>query len=249
MNLTALILAGGRGKRMEMVTSSINKCMLPFNGKPLISYSLENAARAGVSEMVIVVGYRAEDIINYFGNRYQNICVKYVIQREQKGIVHAIESARDTIDGADFMSFLGDEILVDPRHEEMMNLFCSSGSFVICGVTRARNISDISKTYAIIQDQTSNIYRLIEKPRKPLNDIMGTGNCIFKNGIFDYIPYTPVSHNRGEKELVDMIQCAIDEGEPVKSFNIGSGYININTEEDIAAAEKLSQQLLEMEDA
>lgn len=249
MNMKALILAGGRGKRLEMVTSDMNKCMLPFKGKPLVHYSLENAARAGVSEIVIVVGYRAEDIVNYFGNRYENICVKYVIQREQRGIVDAIECARDTIDGADFMSFLGDEILVDPRHEDMKTLFYSSGPFVVCGVTKPRNITDISKTYAIIQDQTSNIYRLIEKPRKPLNNIMGTGNCIFKNAIFEYIPYTPVSHNRGEKELVDMIQCAIDDGHTVKSFNIGSGYININTEEDITAAEELSKQLLEMEDA
>lgn len=247
MHLKALVLAGGRGKRLENVTSNINKCMLPFKGKPLISYSLENAVRAKVREIIIVVGYRAEDIINYFGNTCQNTRIKYVIQKEQKGIVHAIECAHDTIDGSDFITFLGDEILFEPRHKEMMELFYSSEPFAVCGVTKTDKISDISKTYAIIQDQTSSVYRLIEKPRKPLNNIMGTGNCIFKNGIFDYIPYTPINHNRGEKELVDLIQCSIDEGHMVKSFNIGSGYININTEEDIAIAEKMSQQLLETE--
>jgi dTDP-glucose pyrophosphorylase len=247
MNLKALILGGGRGKRLENVTSNINKCMLLFKGNPLISYSLKNAIRAKVSEIIIVVGYRAEDIINYFGNTCQNTRIKYVIQKEQKGIVHAIECARDTIDGSDFMTFLGDEILLEPRHKEMMELFYSSEPFAVCGVTKTDKISDISKTYAIIQDQTSSVYRLIEKPRKPLNNIMGTGNCIFKNGIFDFIPYTPINHNRGEKELVDLIQCSIDEGHMVKSFNIGSGYININTEEDIAIAEKMSRQLLETE--
>ena len=243
MHLKALVLAGGRGKRLENVTSNINKCMLPFKGNPLISYSLENAVRAKVSEIIVVVGYRAEDIINYFGNTCQNTRIKYVIQKEQKGIVHAIECACDMIDGSDFMTFLGDEILVNPRHREMMELFYSEHPFVVCGVTKARQNSDISKTYAVIQDNTSTIYRLIEKPRKPLNDIMGTGNCIFKNEIYDYIPYTPINQNRGEKELVDMIQCAIDEGRVVKSFSIGSGYININTEEDIAAVEKLFQNL------
>ena len=69
MNLKALILGGGRGKRLENVTSNINKCMLLFKGNPLISYSLKNAIRADVSEIVIVVGYRAEDIINHFGHR------------------------------------------------------------------------------------------------------------------------------------------------------------------------------------
>lgn len=243
MHLKALILAGGRGKRLEHISSDINKCMLSFNGRPLVSYSLANAARAPVEEIVIVVGYRAEDIINYFGNQFEGIRVRYVIQREQRGLVHAIECAKETLNGAHFMTFLGDEILINPQHKEMMQLFTDEKLFVVCGVVEARKRKDISKTYAIIQDQDSHIYRLIEKPRKPLNNIMGTGNCIFSNQIFDYIQYTPINQQRGEKELVDMIQCAVDEGNSVKSFNIGSGYININTEDDIQTAEELFQQL------
>ena len=96
-NLKALILAGGRGKRLENVTSNINKCMLPFNKRPLIQYSLENAVMAKVTEIVIVVGYRAEDIINNIGTHYKNIAIKYVIQKEQKGLVHAIESTCNAI--------------------------------------------------------------------------------------------------------------------------------------------------------
>ncbi len=76
---------------------------------------------------------------------------------------------------------------------------------------------------------------------------MGTGNCIFRNEIFDYISFTPINQTRGEKELVDMIQCSIDEGEKVKSFNIGKGYININTEEDLIASETLLKKLKEEE--
>ena len=238
-DLKALVLAGGRGKRLEGVSSNINKCMLDFKGQPLISYSLANAVRAGVSEIVIVVGYRAEDIINCFGTSYEGTRIKYVIQKEQRGLVNAIECARDTIDGWDFMSFLGDEILIDPRHQQMLDLYYSRDLYVMCGVVKVKDFSQISKTYAVIQDDSSNIFRLVEKPKKPLNNVMGTGNCIFRNSIFDYIVDTPINPKRGEKELVDLIQCAIDEGNPVKSFDIGSGYININLEEDIVALEKL----------
>lgn len=248
MSLKALILAGGRGRRLENVTTDINKCMLTFRNRSLISYSLENAALAGVFEIVIIVGYRAEDIINHVGIRYEDIPIKYVIQKEQKGLVHAIECARDTIDGSDFITFLGDEILVNPKHKEMTALFHSGGIFAVCGVTEVEDTAYISKTYAIIQDDASNIFRLIEKPRKPLNNIMGTGNCIFDNSIFEYIPFTPINQKRGEKELPDLIQCSIDEGQVVRSFNIGSGYININTEEDIAATERMFQTLFEKEE-
>jgi len=244
MKIKALILAGGRGKRLEGVTSGINKCMLSFAGKPLIMHSLENAIRAKVGEIIIVVGYRAEDIINHVGILYQDVRIKYVIQKEQKGLVHAIECARNMINGADFMTFLGDEILVRPRHAEMVRSFYSSSAFVTCGVTQVKNKEDIKKTYAVIQDESSKIFRLIEKPRTPLNDIMGSGNCIFKNEIYDYIPDTPINQKRGEKELPDLIQCAIDDGRLVKSFNFGAGYININTEKDIAASVDIFERIM-----
>jgi dTDP-glucose pyrophosphorylase len=248
MKLKALILAGGRGKRLEGVTSGINKCMLPFIGRPLIENSLDNAVQAGAGEIIIVVGYRAEDIINHVGIQHEKIRVKYVIQREQKGLVHAIECAENMINGADFMTFLGDEILVRPMHEPMVNSFYSSKAFVTCGVTRVNNTNEIKKTYAIIQDEASKVFRLIEKPRTPLNDIMGTGNCIFQNAIYDYIPLTPINQKRGEKEFPDLIQCAIDDGRLVRSFNIGTGYININTEADITAAIESFQQLMKAEE-
>jgi len=87
-----------------------------------------------------------------------------------------------------------------------------------------------------MQDEQRRIFRFIEKPRKPMNDWMGTGNCIFKNEIFSYIERTPINPNRGEKELPDLIQCAIDEGNIVKSFVICDQYFNINSEEDLREA-------------
>lgn len=237
--MKALVLAGGRGKRLNGRSSELNKCMLPLSGRPLVSYSLENAVRAGAAEIVIVVGYRAEDIINEFGNSYEGTRIRYAIQQQQRGLVHAIETAREALDGSDFMTFLGDEILIRPRHEEMIRYFWEEGCFVVCGVVTAADPSDISKTYAVIQDESSTVYRLIEKPKRPLNTVQGTGNCIFKNAIFDYIEETPINQKRGEKELVDMIQCSVDDGQLVRTFNIGSKYFNINLEEDIRNFEEL----------
>ena len=48
----------------------------------------------------------------------------------------------------------------------------------------------------------------------------------------------PINQNRREKELPDLIQCAIDDGEDVRSFDIGEGYVNINTPDDIEIAER-----------
>ncbi len=137
------------------------------------------------------------------------------------------------------MLLLADEILWRPHHAEMVKEYEEKGLFGICGVVREPNRDEIRKTYALIQDEaTQRIHRLIEKPRRPPSDIRGTGNCIFRREIFDYVPLTPINQSRGEKELPDLIQCAIDDGEDVRSFDIGDGYVNINTPEDIAIAER-----------
>jgi len=237
--MKAIILAAGRGKRLKEATEPANKSMLKFKGRHLIEYSLETAHLSQVDEIIIVVGYRATDIVNRFGIQYENIKIRYVIQEQQKGLVDALEQTREVLEGHDFILLLADEILIHPNPIEMINTFKDENLFVLCGVTRAEDRSQISKTYTVICNEADNrIYRLIEKPRNPFNDIMGTGNCIFKNEIFDYVPYTPINYVRKEKELPDLIQCTIDDGNVVKLFFIDAQYVNINTPEDITIAEQ-----------
>ena len=196
----------------------------------------------------MVVGHRAEAIINAFGIDFQGVRIRYVIQAEPRGLVHAIETAADPIDGDDFMLFLADEILWQPRHVPMLELFESEQLFVVCGVVHEEDHEQIRKTYSLIEDERDRrIYRLIEKPRRPSSDVRGTGNCVFRSGIFDYVELTPINQSRGEKELPDLIQCAIDDGHMVRAFDIGDGYVNINTPDDILQAEKENSGWLEQQ--
>jgi dTDP-glucose pyrophosphorylase len=237
--MKALILAGGRGKRLDERSAEINKCMIPIKGQPVIEYSLNCAAGTDIDEIVLVVGYRAEEIINTYGTRYKDKRIKYVIQWERKGLVHAVECARETIAGDDFLLLLGDEVLVNPRHQAMINAFKEKDQFIICGVLTVEDRELIKRTYTLIHDDNQVIYRLVEKPRHPFNNFMGTGDCVFKNDIFNYIELTPIHHERKEKELPDLIQCAIDDGKIVRSFIICDRYSNINSEDDIQRAEAI----------
>lgn len=237
--MKALILAGGRGKRMEQLSENENKCMLELHGKHLIEYSLDSAAAIPeVEEIVIVVGYRAESIINRFGTLYKGKKISYVIQKEQKGVVNAMDCSRRYIAGEDFFLFLGDEVILEGRHREMLELMRREDLFCVCGVYPQENLEVIKRTYSLISGQDSRIYRLIEKPRKPFTPLMGTGNILFKGTIFDYVEFTPINLNRGEKELPDLIQCAIDDGEKVKLFQVSDHYINVNSVEEWRMVEK-----------
>lgn len=236
--MRVLILAGGRGQRLSSISDGKNKCMITIRNKPLIEYSLDCISKLeSISEIVIVVGYRAEEIINRYGNQYRGKQIKYVIQYERQGLVHAIECSKEAIKDDDFMLMLGDEIMINPKHDKMIATFRKKDVLGICGVVIVENKELVKKTYSVIQSEDNCIYRLIEKPLNPTSNIMGTGNCIFKNEILSYIQQVPINQKRGEKELPDLIQCVIDGGNIVESFVICDKYVNVNIPNEIDEAE------------
>ena len=97
----------------------------------------------------------------------------------------------------------------------------------------------------IYQDARESMGKTITSLENELKRVRtGRANLSLLDGIrVDYYgTLTPINQNRREKELPDLIQCAIDDGLRVKSFDIGEGYVNINTPEDIAIAEKENAQ-------
>lgn len=246
--MKALILAAGRGKRLGQLTEEKNKCLLEVGGRPLLGYSLDCAAKIPeISEIVIVVGYQADQIVNKFGDHHQGKPLKYVFQTEPKGLVHAIEQSKEALGKEDFLLMLGDELMTNPRHLEMIRVFEEEKVFGLCGVLLVENKNLIKKTYAILQDEQGKIVKLIEKPQDPSNSIMGTGNCFFRNEILSYIEKTPINPNRGERELPDLIQAAINDGKIVKPFNICNRYFNFNIKEEIHDVESFFAHFSEEE--
>jgi len=229
----ALILAAGRGTRMEELSETENKCMLRLHGKRLIEYSLDIATSIKeISEIVMVVGYRSDSIMDAYSDEFNGKPITYVLQRKQRGVVNAMECASDHVGASPFFLFLADEVTLGGRHREMMHLFEEEGLFCVCGVHPQKDLSMISRTYTLKHGHDGRICKLVEKPKQPFNHLMGTGNILFRSQIFEYVDSTPVNPNRGEKELPDLIQRAIDDGRVVKLFNICDHYININSREE-----------------
>lgn len=211
--------------------------MLKVAGRPLIEYSLECAYRAGFCEIDILVGYRADEIKEAYGKAFRSIPIRYIHQEEQRGVVHAIECAREALEGEDFMLMLGDELLINPAHEKMVSYFSSRKDiFGLCGTVKVGDRELIRKTYAVISGPDKRIIRLIEKPQHPPNDWMGTGNILMRSEILNYISKTPVNQQRGERELPDLIQCAVDDGRIVESFVLCKRYVNVNSADELKTA-------------
>ena len=82
VNMKAIILAAGEGKRLRPLTYHMPKCMVEIQGKPLIEHNLDNLVKCGINEIIIVCGYKAETIINRFGTNHNGVRIKYILNMD-----------------------------------------------------------------------------------------------------------------------------------------------------------------------
>ena len=97
--MKAVILAAGQGTRIRPLSAGVPKPMLPVADRPLVAHTVDAAIDAGADEIVLVVGYEAETVRDYFGSAYRDTPVSYSVQHEQAGTAHAVNVARDHLEG------------------------------------------------------------------------------------------------------------------------------------------------------
>jgi len=106
--MQAVILAAGRGTRMDELTTAVPKPMLEVLGRPLLEYKLD-ALPEEVSEVILIVGYLKQMIQTHFGTSYRGKRVSYVEQKEFDGTAGALWCARTLLHDR-FVVMMGDDI-------------------------------------------------------------------------------------------------------------------------------------------
>ncbi|MBI4970414.1 MAG: phosphocholine cytidylyltransferase family protein [Candidatus Omnitrophica bacterium] len=97
--MKAIILAAGVGKRLFPLTQQTPKCMIPFNGKPLLGYHLDYLKNSGIDAVVLVVGHLREKIEDYAGTSWHGVPVRYYQSPDtQGGSLLSLWSARGEMD-------------------------------------------------------------------------------------------------------------------------------------------------------
>jgi D-glycero-alpha-D-manno-heptose 1-phosphate guanylyltransferase len=106
--MDAIILAGGFGTRLQKVVSDIPKPMAPVAGKPFLYYILDWIIKYPVDKLILSIGYKAENIIEYFGISFFDIPVEYVVEKKPLGTGGAVKFASERTEGNDVLILNGD---------------------------------------------------------------------------------------------------------------------------------------------
>jgi len=232
--MKGIVLAAGKGTRMAGI--DFNKCLGIVDKKSLIFHNIERLLLMGISDIVIVVGKDSDSIKKHVEEYQINAKISFAEQRLQSGIVNAVKCASSLIGDDDFVLCLGDEIFVNQKPIEMLDFFTCTGADCVCGIVPNESEDEIRKCYSVLVDDTENILDLTEKPEKPYNSLKGTGFCIFRNRTLDFIGDVIQNPKSGQYELCDWIKLCIRKGMICKAFNIADKEFNINTLEDLQAA-------------
>ena len=227
--MDAIILAAGEGTRLRPLTSTRPKPMLQVAGKTILEWDLEALARNGFNKAIVVVGYKRDVIVDYFGKKFNGIKLEYVNQREQLGTAHAVSMAEGKVK-KEFLVMNGDLIV----SEKLISNFIkdhkkNKSENSMCLV----DVKDPSE-FGIVQLRGFLVKKITEKPRESKSRLANAGIYVFNEEIFGAIRNVKKS-KRLEYELTDAIKTLIPE-KRVHGFKAKGMWIDIGRPWDLLGA-------------
>ncbi|HEY0369817.1 MAG TPA: sugar phosphate nucleotidyltransferase [Chthoniobacterales bacterium] len=227
----AVLLAAGRGTRMRELTSDLPKPMLRVREKPILQHIIEGMKPAGVRDVLIIVGWRAEVVREFFGDgRSLGVNVSYATQVMQDGTGKVVELAREFCGGDAFILSYGD-ILLDPvNYPRLTSLPADTEAIVTVKYT-----DDVSKGGAVFVNERFDLVDLREKPKpgEPTSPWYNAGVYAFRPTIFDFTVRLQRSP-RGEFELTDAIRDLAKSGRKVQAVELTGEWADVRDPEILA---------------
>jgi glucose-1-phosphate thymidylyltransferase len=224
--MKGLILSGGAGTRLRPITHTSAKQLVPVANKPILFYGIEDMVAAGVTEIGIIVGDTAAEIMAAVGDGSRfGADVTYIRQEAPLGLAHCVLIGREFLVDDDFVMYLGDNMLQQGLVEFVERFEAErrragtptldgaedplSAQILLCAVP------DPHRFGVAEVDEHGHVVRLVEKPADPPSDLALVGVYLFTSAIHEAVASIRPSA-RGELEITDAIQWLIDNGHRVR---------------------------------
>ncbi len=206
----AVILAAGEGQRLRPFTVTKPKAMLSVAGKPILAYVIESLVQNGIRNIVLVVGYKKEQIFDYLGSGEQfGIDLSYATQDKQLGTAHALAQASETVDD-EFLVIHGNKLIDADTIAEFVQ--AEPQAVLIKRV-------DNPTRYGVAIVENSLVKRIIEKPKEAESNLVNTGIYAFNKEIFSFI--------KPELGIPDALNNMIVQGKRICAYETEGTWLDI----------------------
>lgn len=220
---TAVVMAGGEGQRLRPYTENIPKPMLPVNGRPILEHILNGLVAAGVKRVFLSVNYKADDIVDYFGDGDRfGVAIEYLRETEKLGTAGSLcllptlpedpilVMNGDVVTGMNFASFYA----VHRKHRGVM--------------TVATTEYKVNVPFGTLEIAGQFLLSVVEKPAVSLQ--CNAGIYALDPEALQYIP-------AGQRyDMTTLMQDLMQNGLPVSVFPVYEQWVDIGSPEDLAKA-------------
>lgn len=247
--MKAVILAAGKGTRMRELTNELPKPMLLVQGRPILEHIVTGILAAGIRDIFIVTGWRAEMVEKHFGDgKKTGAHIAYGRQVVQDGTGKAPELAKEFVGDSPFLLTYGDILVPTETYPQMINRFGEGDFAGVITVTRGEDVTQGGLNFF---DERFCLKRLVEKPSpKQLEQLRhagwlkpgapawyNAGIYIFRPSLFDFTARLRKS-SRGEYELTDAIGAMVAAEQKLAGLEIAGRWVDVRDPETLARLEK-----------
>lgn len=180
--IEAVIMAGGRGKRLSPLTDTIPKPMLPLGDKPIIEYNIDRLISFGIDKIHMSISYLGDKIKTHFGSgESKNININYIKEDKPMGTVGSLSLISNIC--TDYILLMNSDLYTNIDLDKMYNSMIEQNADMII----ASKDYTVSVPYAIFENESSNqIKSFVEKPKYTYSS--NAGIYMFKRELIDMIP-------------------------------------------------------------
>jgi NDP-sugar pyrophosphorylase family protein len=222
--MKAVILAGGKGTRLEPYTTVFPKPMLPIGDKPILDIVIQQLAYYGCKEISLSVGYLAELIQAYYNqnNPPKDVRLRYVKEKRPLGTAGSL-SLMSHLTGT-FLLMNGD-VLTTLDYRKLFKFHKKNKGIMTIAMHRRK----VDIDFGVIS--TDDNYRLTRYDEKPMLDyLVSMGIYVFEPEVLTHIP------KNKKFDLPDLVKSLLDAGEKVQGYPFGGYWLDIGRHDDYEAA-------------
>jgi len=196
-----IILAGGTGTRLNPITISVSKQLMPIYDKPMIYYPLSTLMQAKIKNVLIITTPHDQALFKKLlsDGKQLGINISYAIQSQPNGIAESFVIGEKFINNDPVALILGDNIFYGYQLDKILIKNKKGNSSTIFGY----QVNE-PEAYGVVEISKENkVKKIVEKPKKPKSNFAVTGMYFYDNNVVSYAKKLKPS-NRGELEITDL---------------------------------------------
>ena len=222
--IDAVIMAGGRGKRLQPLTNKTPKPLLKVGEKPIMEHNLNRLAMFGIDDFWVSVKYLGEQIEDYFGSgKQKNINIEYVWEKEPLGTIGAVSQISNF--KHDYVLVTNSDLLTNINYEEFFLEFIKQDADLAVLTIPYQ----IAIPYAVLETEKGEVKSLKEKPTYTYYS--NGGVYLMKKDITQFIP------NNKFYNATDLMEDLIQKNKKIISFPFSGYWLDVGKHEDFEKAQ------------